>query len=365
MKRYLLSEKGNFYKANLHCHSTFSDGRNTPEEIKKHYVENGYSVIAFTDHNIFVSHEYLNDDSFLALNGVEINIDEAKEWKDSPKTCHICLIALNQTIEAHPLWDEKMEVDKSKTTYKMVYNPECVSKIMGIGADKGFFVTYNHPRWSLENYEQYIKYENMNAMEIYNHGCIELGYFEYNGAVYDEMLRAGKKIYAIATDDNHQNNQACGGYVMINAEKLEYKAITKALQEGRFYSSTGPAINALWYDDENKEIHIETSKAKQIICSTGIRRQLRIRKNCRVTVLINMNTCKVKVICAVHTCLRRHICNNIRHIQLVKVLFSILGNSFTIGNNRYCNKFGKIININTQNIIGCQIAGCFNIHRLF
>ena len=46
MKKYLLPEKGQFYKANLHCHSTVSDGHLTPEEIKKHYMAHGYSVVA-------------------------------------------------------------------------------------------------------------------------------------------------------------------------------------------------------------------------------------------------------------------------------------------------------------------------------
>ena len=34
MKRWLLPEEGSFYKANLHCHSTYSDGQLTPEELK-------------------------------------------------------------------------------------------------------------------------------------------------------------------------------------------------------------------------------------------------------------------------------------------------------------------------------------------
>ena len=32
----------------------------------------------------------------------------------------------------------------------------------------GFFVTYNHPEWSLEHYPEYSKYKGMNAMEIRN-----------------------------------------------------------------------------------------------------------------------------------------------------------------------------------------------------
>ena len=38
MKKYLLPENGNFYKANLHCHTTVSDGNWTPEEVKKNYM---------------------------------------------------------------------------------------------------------------------------------------------------------------------------------------------------------------------------------------------------------------------------------------------------------------------------------------
>ena len=45
MKKYLLPKDGSFYKANLHCHSTVSDGRFTPEEIKKAGMD-----IYFVDH---------------------------------------------------------------------------------------------------------------------------------------------------------------------------------------------------------------------------------------------------------------------------------------------------------------------------
>ena len=31
---------------------------------------------------------------------------------------------------------------------------------MNIARDNGFFVTYNHPNWSREGYEQYSKYEH-------------------------------------------------------------------------------------------------------------------------------------------------------------------------------------------------------------
>ena len=39
MKKYLLPENGNFYKANLHCHTNISDGKLTPAERKAVHLE--------------------------------------------------------------------------------------------------------------------------------------------------------------------------------------------------------------------------------------------------------------------------------------------------------------------------------------
>ncbi len=42
MRKYLLPKEGSFYKANLHCHTTVSDGGMTPEEIKNLFKSKGY-----------------------------------------------------------------------------------------------------------------------------------------------------------------------------------------------------------------------------------------------------------------------------------------------------------------------------------
>ena len=95
MKKYLLPEGGQFYKANLHCHSTVSDGKLTPEEIKMHYMAHGYCVVAYTDHDIMIPHDELADENFLPLHGYEMEINEYWDGDFSlTKTCHMCLIAL-------------------------------------------------------------------------------------------------------------------------------------------------------------------------------------------------------------------------------------------------------------------------------
>ena len=104
MKKYLLPKNGNFYKANLHCHTTFSDGDLTPAEVKKIYSEKGYSIVAYTDHDILLSHQDLTDDKFLALNGLELEFNEKVELTNTTKTCHICAIALDEDNLIQPCY---------------------------------------------------------------------------------------------------------------------------------------------------------------------------------------------------------------------------------------------------------------------
>ncbi len=62
MRQYLLPEKGNFYKANMHMHTTVSDGCWTPEQAKEEYKKRGYSIMAYTDHEVMIPHDELNDE---------------------------------------------------------------------------------------------------------------------------------------------------------------------------------------------------------------------------------------------------------------------------------------------------------------
>ena len=299
MKKYLLPDKGEFYKANLHCHTDMSDGAFSPEKIKQVYKEKGYAIVAYTDHDIFIPHNELTDDSFLALNGYEIEVTEGYEKVDSSiiftkefnclKSCHMCLIAIEPENTRQICWHRNaylfgnavkyknlVDFDDSKPDFVRKYTPECISGIMKEGRDSGFFVTYNHPGWSLESYPDYSGFDGMHAMEIYNHGGYVCGYDDYSPHVYDDLLRQGKRIYCIAADDNHNHTpadmpdcDAFGGFTMIKADRLEYSAVTAALLEGNFYASTGPEINALWVEDG--KIHIECSPASRIVISPGNR----------------------------------------------------------------------------------------------
>lgn len=291
MRKYLLPETGNFYKANLHCHSSMSDGNRTPEELKELYMKKGYSIVAYTDHDIFLIHNDLTDEKFLAMNGFEAEIMNVygRHPDYQCKGCHICFVALDKTTEMHPLWHRTKYVggnakqyvhlvkfDDSLPDYERTYTPECISDMMQIGRKAGFFVTLNHPTWSMETFENYCKYHGMHAVEILNGSIIAGGFEDYNPRVYNDILRNGEKIYCIGADDNHNDkpddSRLCDSgcaWTTIKAERLDYETIADALVKGHFYASEGPEIYDLYV--EGNEVHIKCSPADRVICTYGTR----------------------------------------------------------------------------------------------
>ena len=292
MKTYLLPQEGTFYKANLHCHTTVSDGKRTPEEIKKEYMEKGYSVVAYTDHDVFIDQQHLTDDKFVALNATEYYFNpEGMEHIpfEFRKTCHLCAIAGDKTdlvvpcynrnkyiiLGNGPSYRDKMVIDENAPDFERDYTPERINAFIDECVKRGFFVTYNHPGWSQEKFSDYSQYNNFHAMEMYNGGAYHSGYPDYNTEKYDELLRMGKKIYCVGGDDNH--NYGMPGtlgydsflaFTMIKAKELTYESIMDSLFKGEFYASQGPEIYDLYYEDG--KVHITTSNCDRITlgCST-------------------------------------------------------------------------------------------------
>lgn len=291
MRKYLLPHTGQFYKANLHSHSTVSDGRLSPEEMKAAYMEQGYSIIAYTDHEVIVPHPELADAQFLPLNGYEASFPENNDASPHRiKSSHLCLIALEPDNLKHVCkhrteWpDAAVPMAKYRDQMQFLYEdepdfirdhtPKCINEVIDRARKNGFFVTYNHPRWSLDDYSDYMAYQGMHAMEICNGGSVALGNLDHNEKEYDDMLRGGKRLFCIAADDNHnkpgRKSDSFGAFTMIKAEKLEYRTITKALTDGHFYASQGPLIHELWYEDG--KIHVSCSDAARIVLYTDTRR---------------------------------------------------------------------------------------------
>ncbi len=294
MKKYLISKEGNFYKANLHSHTNFSDAAKTPAEVKEIYKNMGYSVLAITDHEILIPHDELNDEDFLCLHGFEMDVSQKDNPENLPfrfiKSCHIGFIALEPHNLIQPCYNrekyvygdalkhrDKIKFDERLPDYIRDVTPEAITDIMATAREKGFFVIYNHPTWNGQNYNKYMNFNGMHAVEIFNGGCIVLGYSADDVKIYDDFLRSGRPLYCIGADDNHnftslnsRKNDSGIAFTMIKAEKLEYRSVTKALEEGNFYASMGPLIDELYFEDG--KVYIKCNGADSICCNYGVRR---------------------------------------------------------------------------------------------
>lgn len=263
MEKYLFKSGKNIYKANLHCHTTVSDGAWTPEKTKDMYKARGYAVVAFTDHNIIQNHSYLNDSEFLALNACEVDLAQ-----NSLRKSHDEPLASTEKVYHFNLYSENPDISHTPPLMHMDYNEiNAINQYIKDRTDEGYLVCYNHPFWSLQTYEDYSKLKGCFAMEIYNHSTEATdGYYGYNPQVYDEMLRCQNKIYCLSTDDNHSLENSFGGFVMINSRRLTYEDIIKSLKDGDFYSSQGPHIYEISL--QNNKLHVKCSDACLIVVYT-------------------------------------------------------------------------------------------------
>ena len=154
------------------------------------------------------------------------------------------------------------------------YNREYVNEFIRTARENGYLVAYNHPYWSMENEADILAYEGYFSMEMCNYGSYVTNHLEYNGAVYDKMLRTGKRVFCHSGDDNHNNHpvghthcDSFGAFTMILAEDLTYDNMISAMEKGEMYSSMGPLFKEVSL--EGDKLHIECSEVASICVYFG------------------------------------------------------------------------------------------------
>lgn len=284
MKKYLIPNEGKFYKANLHCHTTVSDGGNTAKEMKDYYMAHGYSILAFTDHELLVEHSELTDKDFVAITGYEYAFAAEGPWQET-QSIELNFLARDPHNELHVCFDpdhvyhgEKWRIktlEYAGDIYKRKFTKESVQHVIDEAKKHGFIVSLNHPSYSFITPEFFGDFKGLFAMEILNQGSY-YRYFEYNPQMYDQMLRLGQRISCIATDDNHcawiydnENDPRPWGCTMVKAKELTYDSVIEALEKGDLYATQGPTIEELYVEDG--KVYIKCSEAIAVIMATKSR----------------------------------------------------------------------------------------------
>ena len=246
---------GRFWRGNLHTHTTCSDGVLEPVEVCRRYKAEGYDFLAITDHFVGL-HDYpltaanlAAIKNFTTIIGAELHtgaMENGEIW-------HILAVGLPADFEP-----------PDSPNYTPKAGQETAPVLARRAHDAGAFVAIAHPEWSQMSLSDAASVTAAHAVEIYNHSC-HVGCDRGRGFyIYEQLLTGGAKLALCATDDAHFNEpDHFGGWVMVRAEENTSEALVTALKEGAFYSSTGPSIHNIVWD--NDKVEVTSSAASAVI----------------------------------------------------------------------------------------------------
>ncbi|MHA6692917.1 PHP domain-containing protein [Devosia sp. A449] len=256
------STPGQFYKGNLHTHSTRSDGKRSPAEVCAMYRDAGYDFLALTDHFTsnfnfpIVDTSQWRTDGFTTLFGAEMhapNINAGELW-------HILAVGL-------PLDFSGLADDET--------GPQLAQRCL----DAGAFVAFAHPTWYGLDMDDAASIPGAMAAEIYNHTTMVRTSRGDSSLFIDQLLNRGRHIGIVATDDAHfESPDWFGGFVMVKASARAPEALLEALKAGHYYASQGPQIHDITYTDTTVEIHCSAAAAVMVL-GKGSRSAQRVEPN--------------------------------------------------------------------------------------
>ena len=247
---------GKFFKGNLHGHSDLSDGKLTPKEVCRTYIEKGYDFISITDHflgmfNYPIALPELNIENFTVIPGAELHTSKM----ENGELWHVLALGLNAKFTP-PLQPNFLINNKSE-------NIESLSLRL---SEAGAFVSLTHPEWNGMTLQDTLKVKKVHAIEIYNHGCAIECDRGSGISVLDQALNKGKQLNIIAADDSHFHiDDAFGGWVMVKSEVNSEASILEALKNGNYYSSQGPDFKNIKVKEGRLEV--SCSPVEKIIVS--------------------------------------------------------------------------------------------------
>jgi hypothetical protein len=250
---------GTWARGNLHAHTTRSDGAHSPQELIDAYAELGYGFLAISDHDLVASFgDYARWDS----RGLVL-IPANEVTADGPHLLHI-----NGSRTIGPDWQRQRVIDDANAD-----NP---------GGDGGSFVVINHPNW-WQNCDHcpmslLLAWRGYLGIEVFNGATnMTLGN-AYATDKWDQVLpaalAAGRNVWGFAHDDTHFPRDVGQGWLMAYVRGAGVAGVVEALRQGRFYASSGVAIDKIEVD--GMRVRIEAREAQRIVAVTAYGRRLKV-----------------------------------------------------------------------------------------
>lgn len=236
-----------YYKAQMHCHTTNSDGGYSPQDLAQKYFDAGYEVIMITDHNYMTHEAEVNVPGMLVIQSEEITFSR-----------HMNAFFLNNVIlpEADDYSCEMAINDVIEQDALIMLNHYC----------EGLFT---EDSWAVSA-DEILSWPLLpNMLEIWNTGTETIQTHD-DKSIWDAILTAGSVIWGSATDDFHPSVSEAlefnKGWNMIWLDSLCAINVYESLLNGNFYASTGVEISNYEVIDygTHKIINIESNNADKI-----------------------------------------------------------------------------------------------------
>ena len=234
---------GNWYRANLHTHTSQADGALSVAECIAQYRGAGYDILALTDHRVTNDVTGLSDERFLTISGIEAHPlfpDPQSPWGYG--AYHLVCLDVPHGLE---LPHDEYEVSG------------CVDRVK----EAGGLVILAHPNLTGHDMSEMLAVNDFAAIEVFNNASARYGK-SISSVHWDDLLCRGHTVGGLASDDTHMETDALGGWTYIRAAELTLGAVMESLRTGRYYASCGPTIED--FRVENRVAKVNCSPAKEI-----------------------------------------------------------------------------------------------------
>lgn len=197
-------------KAQLHCHTTNSDGQDTPVALAQAYKNAGYGFLAITDHDAITQDPNIQGLLF------------APSIEEIGGAYHAHVVAYDVDVQTtEPCFPTVVDFHRRKGKAVSLAHPL-------VNGDTPI-IPGEHAMHTVDGY---------NFVEVYNGLSVEAD------SVWDDLLTRGRHVYGLATDDCHNINSVYfnRGWVVVNAQEETKDGVLDALRRGDFYASNGNDI---------------------------------------------------------------------------------------------------------------------------
>lgn len=296
------------YKANLHCHTSHSDGSQTCDLVANWYRENGYQILSMTDHDAYgdqdggiLSAKFQNDkvvhdwdgDGVLhetrePKSGIETYVRDysqpspawvPRDWNMSRPGEFVIINGLEASF-GHPhtnaIGCPAGKIPRPREGYGVIDWTHGSGGLIFINHSSG----YNQRYESL--FEKYPDLGRMDGLEVMNgftardnrKGTNADGKPGFAEPLWNGCLDMGKRVWGFANDDAHTIDTAHfagvgSAWNMVWAKELTAPAVMEALRAGAFYATCGIIIDKVALTADSLTVHSPNATHIEVIGDGG------------------------------------------------------------------------------------------------